>query len=250
VRGPGRNWRGQWLSVVGYSALPAQEKALRKPCGHTSEPRPLHANPTMTNQDAQTPPEQPPVPEADPQTIAALERLAPRARQVLVTGVTLIVLGTAALTIMAVSTVVSIVPIGIVLILGAVFEMGVGHHAQGGPDGPVNAWHKAGSMLAFTGLVAALAPVLPSIVFTTLAGLALMAAGWIRLRATSFTPLRQKSAIVPVAASVSILIGVLLVTRWSGDNLVAAGNLLALELVATGWGFVGLGLTLSRLSRN
>ena len=53
----------------------------------------------MTNQDAQTPPEPPQAPQADEETIAALERLAPRARQVLVTGVTLIVLGTAALTV-------------------------------------------------------------------------------------------------------------------------------------------------------
>lgn len=193
-----------------------------------------------------TPDASPEPPQADAETVAALERLAPRARQVLITGVTLIVLGTAAMSILAVSTVISLVPIGIVLLAGSIFEMGVGHHARGA-DGPVNAWGKSGVLLAFVGVTAVLAPVLPSLVFTSLAGIALMAAGWVRLRATSFTPLRRKSAIVPVAASASILIGVLLVTRWPGDNLVATGNLLALELVATGWGFVGLGLTLGRL---
>ena len=77
---------------------------------------------------------------------------------------------------------------------------------------------KSGLLLGFVGLCAATAPLLPSIMFSTLAGLALMAAGWVRLRATSFTPLRQKSAIVPVSASISILIGVLLVTRWPGTT--------------------------------
>lgn len=188
-------------------------------------------------------------PRIDPLAIEALERLAPRARQLLIIGVTLIVLGTAAMTIMATASVVSIVPVGLVVIVAALMEMGVGHHARV-PDGPMSPWMRSGVLLAFVGLCAATAPLLPSIVFSTLAGLALMAAGWVRLRATSFTPMRQKSAIVPVSASVSILIGVLLVTRWAGENLVATGNLLALELVVTGWGLVGLGLTLSRLVRN
>ncbi len=188
-------------------------------------------------------------PRIDQDAVDALERLVPRARQLLIIGVTLIVLGTAALTIMATASVVSIVPVGLVIIVGALMEMGVGHHARA-PDGPLSPWMKSGLLLGFVGLCAATAPLLPSIMFSTLAGLALMAAGWVRLRATSFTPLRQKSAIVPVSASISILIGVLLVTRWPGDNMVAAGNLLALELVVTGWGLVGLGLTLSRLVRN
>ena len=197
----------------------------------------------MTGQNA------PEGPKIDPIAVDALERLVPRARQLLIIGVTLIVLGTATLTIMATASVVSIVPVGLVLIVGALMEMGVGHHARA-PDGPLSPWMKSGLLLGFVGLCTATAPLLPSIAFSTLAGLALMAAGWVRLRATTFTPLRQKSAIVPVSASVSILIGVLLVTRWPGDNMVAAGNLLALELVVTGWGLVGLGLTLSRLVRN
>jgi uncharacterized membrane protein HdeD (DUF308 family) len=188
-------------------------------------------------------------PRIDPVAVDALERLVPRARQLLIIGVTLIVLGTAALTIMATASVVSIVPVGLVLIVGALMEMGVGHHARA-PDGPLSPWLKSGLLLGFVGLCTATAPLLPSIMFSTLAGLALMAAGWVRLRATTFTPLRQKSAIVPVSASVSILIGVLLVTRWPGDNMGATGNLLALELVVTGWGLVGLGLTLARLVRN
>jgi uncharacterized membrane protein HdeD (DUF308 family) len=198
----------------------------------------------MSQQDA------PEGPQINPETVAALERLAPRARQLVIIGVTLIVLGTAAVTILAVSKIVSLVPIGLILLVGALMEIGVGHHARGSEDGPLTPWMKSGLLLTFVGLCTVTAPLLPGILFSTLAGLSLMAAGWFRLRATSFTPLRQKSAIVPVSASLSILIGVLLVTRWPGDNIPAIGNLLAIELVATGWGLVGLGLTLGRLRRN
>lgn len=194
----------------------------------------------------QTAPESPKI---DPETIAALERLVPRSRQLVITGVTLIVLGTAAITILATASIVSLVPIGLIVMFASLFEIGVGHHARA-EEGPVTPWLKSGILLGFVGICTATAPLLPSILFTSLTGLALMAAGWIRLRATSFSPLQRKSAIIPVSASLSILIGVLLITRWSGDNITATGNLLALELVATGWGLVGLGMTLGRYHRN
>lgn len=197
----------------------------------------------MTEQKTPEPPQMP------DETLAALERLLPRSRQLIITGVTLIVMGSAAVTILAVLTRPSLVPIGLILLVGALMEIGVGHHARGGEDGPVTPWLKSGLLLAFVGLCTATAPLIPSVMFTSITGLALMAAGWFRLRATSFGPLRQKSAIVPVSASLSILVGVLLVTRWPGENLTATGNLLAIELVATGWGLVGLGLTLGRLRK-
>ena len=195
---------------------------------------------------------QPPAPEGprfDPEAIAALERLVDRSRQLIITGVTMIVLGTAAISILAVSSIASLIPIGMIILLGALLELGIAHHARA-DDGPATPWHRSGTLLGVAGLCALTAPLLPSIVFTTVAGLALMAAGWIRLRATSFAPLRQKSAIVPIAASLTILIGILIVSRWAAGSIAATGNLLALELVATGWGFVGLGLTLGRLGRN
>lgn len=188
-------------------------------------------------------------PQINPDTLAALERLVPRSRQLVIVGVTLIVLGSAAVSILAVSNIVSLVPIGLILLVGALLELGVGQHARGGTDGPVTPWLKSGMLLGFVGVCAATAPLLPSMLFTSLVGLSLMAAGWVRLRATSFSPLRQKSAIVPVSASVSILIGLLFLTRWPGSDPTASGNLLAVELIATGWGLIGLGLTLGRLKR-
>jgi uncharacterized membrane protein HdeD (DUF308 family) len=194
----------------------------------------------------QTTPEEPRI---DAEAVAALERLVPKSRQLIVTGVTMIVLGSAAVTVLAMSATVSLVPIGLILLVGALLELGVAHHARE-EEGPITPWHRSGTLLALVGVAAVTWQSLPSILFTSFIGLSLMAAGWIRLRATSFAPLRQKSAIVPVAASLSILLGILLATRWAADSLTATGNLLSLELIVTGWGFVGLGLTLGRMARN
>ncbi len=194
-------------------------------------------------------PTPPQTPQINPETVAALERLVPRSRQLMITGGALIVLGSAAITVLAVSSTLSLVPIGLIIMFGSLFEIGVGHHARA-EDGPITPWLKSGMLLGFVGLCTVTAPLMPSIIFTILTGITLMAAGWVRLRATSFTPIKQKSAIIPVSASLTILIGVLLITRWSGDNITATGNLLALELIATGWGLVGLGMTLNRYQRN
>jgi hypothetical protein len=60
----------------------------------------------------------------------------------------------------------------------------------------------------------------------------------------------RKSAILPISASSSILIGILLFTRWGAGDMTATGGLLALDLVVAGWGLVGLGVSLKRLTTN
>lgn len=189
----------------------------------------------------------------DPVATQALEYLMPRARGVFVAGVTIIVLGSAAVLVMALSPIASLTPIGIIMGLAFFLEAGVGHQARGQVEGgelsPPSPWSRSSVLLAIAAAATVTSSLLPGFVFTTIAGLALMGAGWVRLRATTFTPLRQKSAILLVSGSVTILIGVLIVTRWAGDDVVITGYLLAFELVASGWGLAGLGRTLAYASR-
>lgn len=188
-------------------------------------------------------------PSIDPVATKALEYLAPRARAVFVAGVTIIVLGSAAVLVIALSPIASLTPIGIIMGLAFLLEAGVGHHArrqlEGGELSPPSPWSRSAVLLGVAAAATITSSLLPGFVFTTIAGLALMGAGWLRLRATSFTPLRQKSAVMLVSGSISILIGVLIVTRWAGDDVVITGYLLAFELVASGWGLAGLGRTLA-----
>ncbi|MDB5570922.1 MAG: hypothetical protein JWN93_2105 [Hyphomicrobiales bacterium] len=192
----------------------------------------------MTNQS------QPQTTPTPPSLVAALVRLAPRARQVVITGVILILLGSGVMAFLGLSRVVSLVPVALAMGLAALLELGVGHHAR--TPGKGTPWDVAGALLALAAVLTAASPLLYSTLYSTLCGLALMGAGWARLRATTLMPLQHKSAIVPISSSATILIGVLILTRWPGDNVSVIGSLLAVELVATGWGLVGFGLTLKR----
>ncbi len=196
----------------------------------------------MTNQST---PHTTPTP---PSLIAALVQLAPRARQVVVTGVALILIGSGVMALLGLSRVVSLVPVALAMGLAAMLELGIGHHARTAGRG--TPWDVAGGLLALAAILTAASPLLYATLYTTLTGLALIGAGWARLRATTLMPLQNKSAIVPISSSATILIGVLILTRWPADNEVVTGSLLAVELVATGWGLVGFGLTLKRTARS
>lgn len=79
-----------------------------------------------------------------------------------------------------------------------------------------------------------------------LAGIYLVVAGIIRLRSDFALPLARRSAVMPLSAIATTLIGVLIVTRWPGSNLVLLGILLGAEMIVRGWAWVGFGVTLRR----
>jgi uncharacterized membrane protein HdeD (DUF308 family) len=197
----------------------------------------------MTNRDTQNPDG----PKAALE--AALVRLAPRARQVVVIGAIIIALGSLAIVVLGVSRTLSLTPVGAMMALAALLEMGVAHHARG-PDGRATLWHAAGVTSAVGALLAIAYPLLPSYVFTTGLGAALMGAGWARLRAATLARVVGGKAVTPVAAAATMLLGLLVLTRWPGENLAALGYMLALTMIATGWGYVGLGVSLKRATAN
>lgn len=197
----------------------------------------------MTNRDA-------PEHIADqPHFADALAALVARQRQVVVVGAIMIAIGSGLLAFLGGSQIPSIVPVGGAMMACAVLELGIGHHvrASGVRSSP---WDVSGAMLAAAALVVMISPLLPSIVFSTLAGLLVAGGGWVRLRASTLISLSRKSAILPISASSSILIGILLFTRWGAGDVTVTGGLLAIDLVVTGWGLVGLGVTLRRLTAN
>jgi uncharacterized membrane protein HdeD (DUF308 family) len=175
-----------------------------------------------------------------------LATLAARGRQVMVVGALMIAIGSASLAFLGASQVPSIVPVGFAMALCAVLELGIGHYGRSG-GARSTPWDASGALMALASVVVMASPLLPSFLFSTFAGLLLMGAGWARLRASTLINIRSKSAILPISASSSILIGILLVTRWGAGDMTATGGLFALDLVVTGWGLVGLSVTLKRL---
>ncbi len=180
----------------------------------------------------------------------ALDALVARGRQVTIVGAAMILVGSAAMAHVGFAQTPSIVPTAIAMGLCALLELGVGHNAKGGREAgaPSTPWDAAGALWAGAAVVTALSPLLPSLVFSTLAGLLLIGAGWVRLRASTLINSRRKSPMLPISGSATILIGVLLVTRWAGDAQTAVAGLLALDMLATGWGLIALSVTLRRLS--
>jgi uncharacterized membrane protein HdeD (DUF308 family) len=201
----------------------------------------------MTNRDAQNPQ----APAFPPGFGEALDVLAVRGRQVGVAGALMIVTGSASMAYIGFAQAPSIVPAALAMGLCAVLELGVGYNAKAGRiDAPSTPWDAAGALWALAAVVTAASPLLPSLVFSTAAGLLLMGAGWVRLRASALINTRRKSPMLTISGSATILIGVLLVTRWAGDAQTAAAGLLALDMIVAGWGLIALGVTLRRLAGN
>jgi len=175
----------------------------------------------------------------------AVARLAPRSRALVIAGIIIVVLGVALVAIVTQSRVVSLIPAGILMALAGLFELGIGHNARG-DDARTTPWARAAVLNIFAGLFVIAAPFLSLAWLSGLAGMCVLAAGVVRLRCDFALPLAHRSAIMPISAAVTALIGVLIVTRWPGENLVLIGLLFGVEMIVRGWAWVGFGVTLRR----
>ncbi|HEV2573299.1 MAG TPA: hypothetical protein VGU72_16315 [Beijerinckiaceae bacterium] len=175
--------------------------------------------------------------------VTAVARLVPRARALIITGVIIVLLGGALVAIVTQSRVVSLIPAGILMTLASFFELGIGHSARG-DDARTTPWARAAVLNMFAGLFVIAAPFLSIAWLSGLAGMCILAAGIVRLRCDFALPLVHRSAIMPISAVVTTLIGVLIVTRWPGENLVLIGLLFGVEMIVRGWAWVGFGVTL------
>ncbi|MDH7796857.1 MULTISPECIES: DUF308 domain-containing protein [unclassified Beijerinckia] len=181
--------------------------------------------------------------------LTAVARLAPRARALTVIGFILVLLGVAVVAIITQSRVVSLIPVGLLMVVGGVFELGIGHNARG-DDARTTPWARAAALNVAAGIFVIAAPYLSIAWLSGLAGICILAAGIVRLRCDFALSLAHRSAVMPLSAAITALIGVLIVTRWPGENLVLLGVMLGVELIMRGWAWVGFGVTLRRaLSR-
>lgn len=175
----------------------------------------------------------------------AVIRLAPRARALIIIGLIIVLLGVALVIVITQSRVVSLVAPGLLMSLAGLLELGVGHHARG-DDARTTPWARAAVLNIVAGLTVVASPFLPIPWLLGLAGIYLVVAGIIRLRSDFALPLARRSAVMPLSAIATTLIGVLIVTRWPGSNLVLLGILLGAEMIVRGWAWVGFGVTLRR----
>lgn len=176
----------------------------------------------------------------------AVHRLLPRLRVLYVAGGVLVMMGSLALAATLLARTTSLVPIGIFMLVGGLFEMGIGHVARGeGDDAPVTPWIMSGACHMFAGCVAMVAPFLPSMVVTTLTGALLIFAGLTWMRAGFALPERFQASVVPLCGGITACAGLLVLSRWTGGNQNLLAILLGCEMLVRGWSWFGFALGLS-----
>lgn len=179
---------------------------------------------------------------------AAVTRLLPRMRVMYVTAGLLILFGSAALASLSLTRTDSLVPVAIFLLIGGLVESGIGHHASG--DGPSTPWVRTGLLTFAAGVVTLAAAVLPVLAVYIALGLLYSVIGFIWMRAGFAMPSRYETPVLQMAGGAALLAGMLLLSRWGGGKLEAAGLLMSLEMLVRGWAWAGFAFVLTRRMEN
>jgi uncharacterized membrane protein HdeD (DUF308 family) len=172
----------------------------------------------------------------------AIERLREKWAAITAFGVLLVVLGFVALFFSLVATIVTVTLNGVLFLIAGGAEIGIGMHSR--TWGRFFFWVLGGLLYLAAGALCIVNPVLASVALTLILGAALIAAGVVRVYLAFQLPADQPRALVFVAAAVTILLGLVIVTHWPLDSVYVLGTLLGLDLLFHGVGWVSFGMGL------
>jgi uncharacterized membrane protein HdeD (DUF308 family) len=176
----------------------------------------------------------------------AMERLRAKWASITAFGVLLVVLGFAALFFSLVATIATVTLNGLLFLIAGAAEIGIGMHARSW--GQFFLWVLGGILYVAAGVLCIVNPVLGSVILTLLLGAGLIAAGIVRIYLASQLPAGQPRALVFLAASVTILLGLVIVSHWPMDSVYVLGTLLGVDLLFHGVGWVSFGVGLQSRS--
>ena len=157
-------------------------------------------------------------------------------------GVLLVVLGVAALFFSLIATIATVTLNGVFFLIAGAAEIGIGMHSR--EWGRFFLWVIGGLVYIAAGVVCIVNPVLASIALTLLLGAGLIAAGVVRAFLAFQLPADHPRALVFVAAAVTILLGLIIVSHWPLDSVYVLGTLLGVDLLFHGVGWVSFGIGL------
>jgi uncharacterized membrane protein HdeD (DUF308 family) len=172
----------------------------------------------------------------------AIERLREKWAAITAFGVLLVVLGFVALFFSLVATIVTVTLNGVLFLIAGGAEIGIGMHSR--TWGRFFFWVLGGLLYLAAGALCIVNPVLASVALTLILGAALIAAGVVRVYLAFQLPADQPRALVFVAAAVTILLGLVIVTHWPLESVYVLGTLLGLDLLFHGVGWVSFGMGL------
>ncbi|HSV00429.1 MAG TPA: DUF308 domain-containing protein [Roseiarcus sp.] len=172
----------------------------------------------------------------------ATDRLRAKWAAIAAFGVLLVVLGAAAIAFSLIATVVTVTLNGVLFLIAGAAEIGIGMHSR--EWGRFFLWVIGGLVYIAAGILCIVNPVLASVALTLLLGAGLIAAGVVRALLAFQLPADPPRALVFLAAAVTILIGLIIVTRWPSDSVYVLGALLGVDLLFHGVGWVSFGVGL------
>ena len=172
----------------------------------------------------------------------AIERLRGKWAAITAFGVLLVVLGFAALCFSLIATIVTVTLNGVLFLIAGAAEVGIGMHSR--TWGRFFLWVIGGLLYIAIGLLCIVNPILASVALTLVLGAALIAAGLVRAFLAFQLPADQPRALIFVAAGVTILLGLIIVSHWPLDSIYVLGTLLGVDLLFHGVGWVSFGVGL------
>jgi uncharacterized membrane protein HdeD (DUF308 family) len=172
----------------------------------------------------------------------AIERLRGKWAAITAFGVLLVVLGFAALAFWLFATIAAVTLNGVLFLIAGAGEIGIGMHSRAW--GQFFLWVIGGVLYVAAGVLCIANPLLASVVLTLLLGAGLLAAGLVRAYLATQLPAGQPRGLVFVAAAVTILLGLIIVSHWPLDSVYVLGTLLGVDLLVHGVGWVSFGMGL------
>jgi uncharacterized membrane protein HdeD (DUF308 family) len=172
----------------------------------------------------------------------AIERLKGKWAAITAFGVLLVVLGAAALVFSLAATIATVTLNGVLFLIAGAAEIGIGMHSRGW--GQFFLWVVGGLLYIAAGILCIVNPIFASVVLTLLLGAGLIAAGVVRGYLATQLPPDQPRALVFLAAAVTIVLGLIIVSRWPFDSIYVLGTLLGVDLLFHGVGWVSFGMGL------
>src|SRR5271166_707505 len=172
----------------------------------------------------------------------AIERLRGKWASITAFGVLLVMLGFAALFFSLIATIATVTLNGVLFLIAGAAEIGIGMHSRSW--GRFFLWVAGGLLYLAVGLLCIVNPRLSSVVLTLMLGAGLIAAGLVRVYLAAQLPAGQPRAMVFLAAAVTILLGLIIVSHWPVDSVYVLGTLLGVDLLFHGVGWVSFGMGL------
>ncbi len=173
---------------------------------------------------------------------AAIERLRAKWAAIVAFGVLLIALGAASLIFAFASTLAMVTINGVFFLVGGFAEIAVGMHARAWSR--FFPWVIGGALYIFVGVMCIFYPGPAATAMTLFLGAGLIAAGLVRFYFGWRLPAEPQRGMVFLAAAVTFLLGLIIVTHWPVDSLYVLGTLLGVDLLFHGVGWAMFGFTL------